>query len=415
MDSITWAFQTFKDERGKKPYLMAWIHSHVRGAECCFSSIDNHTQYAYSKVHNGVLGLVIEIKPNGKKGVHEFYEMSRMGNQTLGLCSEQKNCITSEQHDSCNGRDLYQSASSKVLLDDFYSLTITNFMATAIEKAPHINDWNTENFQPPVHNDEEMAPEENFEETDQQEEENLTTCKYCGEKCQFILMHLRWHKGCKKKYGKEIDEIRKKINQDKKTKKRKYNKEKYDENPEKVKKRRNENIEAYRQSQRDYRTKNSEKLKQDHRRYNRRKAPIIAEKQQVRRKEARDNRTQANRFHYFCQATIDGPTFVCFSCKRALFKKGVKVMKDIEISKLFEKIGFDFLRQIGLDSHDTTTSLILCHNCLKKIKKKKVPNIHFSNGLELDDVPDELKIADLEQQLIARTLIFLKVKKLPRG
>ena len=90
-------------------------------------------------------------------------------------------------------------------------------------------------------------------------------------------------------------------------------------------------------------------------------------------------------------------------------------MKDNEISKLYEKIGFDFLREIGLDSHNTTTSLILCHNCLNKIKKKKVPNIHFSNGLELDDVPDELKIADLEQQLIARTLIFLKVKKLPRG
>ena len=90
-------------------------------------------------------------------------------------------------------------------------------------------------------------------------------------------------------------------------------------------------------------------------------------------------------------------------------------MKDNEISKLFENIGFDFLRKIGLDSQDTTTSLTLCHNCLNKIKKKKVPNIHFSNGLELDDVPDELKIADLEQQLIARTLIFLKVKKLPRG
>ena len=90
-------------------------------------------------------------------------------------------------------------------------------------------------------------------------------------------------------------------------------------------------------------------------------------------------------------------------------------MKDNEISKLFEKIGFDFLRTIGLDSHNTTTDLILCHNCLNKIKKKKVPNIHFSNGLELDDIPDELKLTDLEQQLIAKTLIFLKVKKLPRG
>ena len=34
------------------------------------------------------------------------------------------------------------------------------------------------------------------------------------------------------------------------------------------------------------------------------------------------------------------------------------------------------------------------------------------NGLHLDDVPKELKIKDLEQQLIARTLLFIKIKKL---
>ena len=28
-------------------------------------------------------------------------------------------------------------------------------------------------------------------------------------------------------------------------------------------------------------------------------------------------------------------------------------------------------------------------------------------------MPDELKLTDLEQQLIARTLIFMKIKKLP--
>ena len=42
-----------------------------------------------------------------------------------------------------------------------------------------------------------------------------------------------------------------------------------------------------------------------------------------------------------------------------------------------------------------------------------MPKIHFSNGLELDEVPKELELTDLEQQLIARSLIFMKVKKLP--
>jgi hypothetical protein len=59
--------------------------------------------------------------------------------------------------------------------------------------------------------------------------------------------------------------------------------------------------------------------------------------------------------------------------------------------------------------------LIFCHNCLKLIQKGKIPKIHYTNGLWLDKVPDELNLKDLEQQLIARSLIFMKVKKLRFG
>ena len=127
-DSVPWAFQAFKDERKKKPCLIAWIHSHVRGAECCFSSIDNHTQYAYSKVHNAVLGLVIEIDLNGKKGVEDFFEMSKSGKAAIETCSRKKDCITNQQHDSCSDRMFYQSAAHKVIFDDFFSVNVKNFM-----------------------------------------------------------------------------------------------------------------------------------------------------------------------------------------------------------------------------------------------------------------------------------------------
>ena len=58
-------------------------------------------------------------------------------------------------------------------------------------------------------------------------------------------------------------------------------------------------------------------------------------------------------------------------------------------------------------------NLVVCHNCLNSIKKGKVPKIHYTNGLWLDKVPEELELKDLEQQLIARSLLFMKVKKLP--
>ena len=33
----------------------------------------------------------------------------------------QKNCVSTEQHESCHGSALYQSANNKVTFDDFYS------------------------------------------------------------------------------------------------------------------------------------------------------------------------------------------------------------------------------------------------------------------------------------------------------
>ena len=89
-------------------------------------------------------------------------------------------------------------------------------------------------------------------------------------------------------------------------------------------------------------------------------------------------------------------------------------MTDEDISRLVEKLNLDFVKKIGLDSDEKITNY-LCHNCHNCIRKGKVPCIHVSNGLALDEIPDELDLTNLEQQLIARNLIFLKVKKLPRS
>lgn len=61
-----------------------------------------------------------------------------------------------------------------------------------------------------------------------------------------------------------------------------------------------------------------------------------------------------------------------------------------------------------------TSDVILCHTCLRIIKNNKIPGINVANGLNLDYVPEELRLKDLEQQLIARSLLFLKIQKLPK-
>ena len=44
-----------------------------------------------------------------------------------------------------------------------------------------------------------------------------------------------------------------------------------------------------------------------------------------------------------------------------------------------------------------------------------MPNINEQNNLILEEIPEELKLTDFEQQLITRSLLFIKVKKLPRN
>ena len=52
MDSLFWCnseSQTAKKYGSDRTVLVSWIHSHVRGAECGFSSVDVHTQYALQR------------------------------------------------------------------------------------------------------------------------------------------------------------------------------------------------------------------------------------------------------------------------------------------------------------------------------------------------------------------------------
>ena len=261
-DSIPWAFNNFKAERKKKPVLVSWIHSHVRGAECCFSSIDCHTQHTYEKIHNGILGLVVEIMDNCQKGVHHFFEMTEIGKKTVELCSRRKSCNSREQHESCMGRDLYQSADSKVIPDSFYSVSVTNFIPRC--KQYFLMDSESSFAQPM---EVEKIPEQMEEDEDlltlpieidgKEATANIdfTQCK--NEACMKsvkrskIIMHIeRSKKGCKKAYGTEYQELKAKRDQV-----RKDNKRIYQQNYNK------KNKNSIREQKQTYRKKNSSAIK----------------------------------------------------------------------------------------------------------------------------------------------------------
>lgn len=126
---MEWILKNFiySEERGR-PYLMSWIHSHVGGAECFFSSVDVHTQHTLAKFHEAVIGMVIQLNENDEIAHHDFYEMSRQGLRHVENCSRKENCNTRQQHDSCYNTNLYKSARDKVMLHDDVGLRVQNFM-----------------------------------------------------------------------------------------------------------------------------------------------------------------------------------------------------------------------------------------------------------------------------------------------
>ena len=85
-----------------------------------------------------------------------------------------------------------------------------------------------------------------------------------------------------------------------------------------------------------------------------------------------------------------------------------------EILTFTQKLSQEILNEACLANLQNMDELILCHSCYNKLRKNKFPSMNVNNGLQLDDVPDELAcLTDLEQQLIAPLLLFMKIKKLP--
>ena len=222
-------------------------------------------------------------------------------------------------------------------------------------------------------------------------EDGKVHCKICKKyfPTKSLLRHIGQTTACKNGYGKEFEELksanRKKINTE-------YNRK---------------NAIARNKTQKDYDLRNKPK-KDAYRMENRIK---INENQRNYRRKKQMNMTMTDRIQAFKRNIIEGPNYACFSCKRVLFKRSVKILDINDITNLKSKLKTAFIRKVGLQYR--RNQVTLCHNCHMLFKKSKIPKIHYSNGLKLEKIPEELQLTNLEQQLIARLLLFIMIKKLP--
>ncbi len=171
----------------------------------------------------------------------------------------------------------------------------------------------------------------------------------------------------------------------------------------------NENREAIAEKQRKYNLEHKAKINEKQDRYNKQNAAKIAGK------EAKRKTAKRNSFKDFNTNIAKGPIFPCVSCHRLLFSNGViSYSSEQDMSSVIDKTLLNNSIKVT-DKMFVDHKIFLCINCNLLLKKGKMPCTSIQNGLFLDDIPNELRLTELEQQLIAKRLLFLKIHLLPRS
>ena len=109
------------------------------------------------------------------------------------------------------------------------------------------------------------------------------------------------------------------------------------------------------------------------------------------------------------------PIYICTSCHRLLWRKGVQKFSIDKYNKIKKEITQLVLHEkYRISSIDG--SIYICHTCHGALKLGRIPAQRKANRMALDEIPDELKdLNNLELHIICERILFMKLVKLPRG
>ena len=132
----------------------------------------------------------------------------------------------------------------------------------------------------------------------------------------------------------------------------------------------------------------------------------------------------------FLAAIRNGRIYFCVCCHRRLHENSVLELhedwqKEYEeqypgsINKFIGTIPSQnfFIPCLKTETPQKLKSCFICHTCKNYVEKNKMPPLSNQNNLQLVDVSNhpELKLSELEQQLISLNLIFQKIVLLPKS
>ena len=243
--------------------------------------------------------------------------------------------------------------------------------------------------------------------------DDLHRCKGCSQTKKNLKLHLKKMTQCINCYDEsELAELFKKLSEEQRLRKN----EKQRNMPEEQRLRKNEKLRNMPEEQR---LRKNEKL---------RKKKLPEEKRLRKNKKLRKNHQQKKQnlkydqqqlFENFMQKQSQGTlSYVCVSCHRLLFKSGVTPYEtDGPKSEEIQ----DKIKENNLEHCVTTNETMKCNNgrfwicytCKNHLLKGKMPNMCHANGLDVNEMPENLRdLTYLELLMIKKKIIFIKVRDL---
>ena len=111
----------------------------------------------------------------------------------------------------------------------------------------------------------------------------------------------------------------------------------------------------------------------------------------------------------FRKAILEAPSNKCFSCKTLHYSRLDGMIAWDEVNGMFEGI-------VNLSVDDSVGQLWFCNKCKKSLQQKKIPAGSQFNNMKVAKVPSALReLNTLEERLISKTTVFMKMVILPRG
>ena len=112
----------------------------------------------------------------------------------------------------------------------------------------------------------------------------------------------------------------------------------------------------------------------------------------------------------FRKAILEAPSNKCFSCKKLHYSRLGGMIAWDEVNRMFEGV-------VNLSVDDSVGQLWFCNKCKKSLQRKKIPaGSQQFNNMKVAKVPSALReLNTLEERLISKPTVFMKMVILPRG